>query len=84
VVCDFKNTVAAKNVPERLTTGGKYIQKIRIGKENKDNKVRVVLDLVPNYSYDLQQVFFKEENLFMIIINTLGSAPIDDPSELLK
>ncbi|MCI5197359.1 MAG: AMIN domain-containing protein, partial [Candidatus Electrothrix sp. AW5] len=42
VVCDFKNTVAAKNVPERLTTGGKYIQKIRIGKENKDNKVRVV------------------------------------------
>ncbi|MCI5188244.1 MAG: AMIN domain-containing protein [Candidatus Electrothrix sp. AS4_5] len=84
VVCDFKNTVAAKNVPERLTTGGKYIQKIRIGKQSKENKVRVVLDLVPNYSYDLQQVFFKEENLFMIIINTLGSAPIDDPSELLK
>ncbi|MCW5212192.1 AMIN domain-containing protein [Desulfobulbus sp. TB] len=84
VVCDFKNTVAAKNVPEHLKTGGKYIQKIRIGKKNTDNKVRVVLDLVPNYSYDLQQVFFKEENLFMIIINTLGSAPIDDPSELLK
>lgn len=84
VVCDFKNTVAAKNVPELLKTAGKYIQKIRVGKENKKNKVRVVLDLVPNYSYDLQQVFFKEENLFMIIINTLGSAPIDDPSELLK
>ena len=84
VVCDFKNTIAAKNVPERLKTAGKYIQKIRIGKQNKENKVRVVLDLVPNYSYDLQQVFFKEENLFVIIINTLGSPPIDDPSELLK
>jgi hypothetical protein len=31
-----------------------------------------VLDLVPNRNYDLQQVFFKEESMFMIIINTAG------------
>ena len=84
VVCDFKDTAAAKNIPDRLKIAGKYIQKIRIGKDKKENKVRVVLDLTPNYSYDLQQVFFKEENLFVIIINTLGNAPTGDPSELLK
>ncbi|WP_446009751.1 AMIN domain-containing protein [Candidatus Electrothrix sp.] len=84
VVCDFKDTVAAKDIPDSLKTAGKYIQKIRIGKEKKENKVRVVLDLTPSYSYDLQQVFFKEENLFVIIINTLGNAPTGDPSELLR
>ncbi len=84
VVCDFKDTTAAKDIPDRLKISGKYIQKIRIGKDKKENKVRVVLDLTPNYSYDLQQVFFKEENLFVIIINTLGNAPTGDPSELLK
>jgi hypothetical protein len=84
VVCDFKNTAAAKNIPTSLKTAGKYIQQVRIGKNKKENKVRVVLDLTPNYSYDLQQVFFKEENLFVIIINTLGNAPTGDPSELLK
>ncbi|WP_339138254.1 MAG: AMIN domain-containing protein [Candidatus Electrothrix sp. GW3-4] len=84
VVCDFKDTVAAKDIPDSIKIAGKYIQKIRVGKDKKENKVRVVLDLIPNYSYDLQQVFFKEENLFVIIINTLGNAPTGDPSELLN
>ncbi|MCI5161527.1 MAG: AMIN domain-containing protein [Candidatus Electrothrix sp. AX5] len=84
VVCDFKDTAVAKDIPESLKTAGKYIQTIRVGNNKGEKKVRVVLDLVPNYSYDLQQVFFKEENLFVIIINTLGNAPTGDPSELLK
>lgn len=84
VVCDFKDTAVAKDIPESLKTAGKYIRKIRVGNNKGEKKVRVVLDLVPNYSYDLQQVFFKEENLFVIIINTLGDAPAGDPSDLLK
>jgi len=84
VVCDFKDTAVAKDIPESLKTAGKYIQTIRVGNNKGEKKVRVVLDLVPNYSYDLQQVFFKEENLFVIIINTLGNTPTGDPSELLK
>ncbi|RWX49737.1 AMIN domain-containing protein [Candidatus Electrothrix communis] len=84
VVCDFKNTAAAKNISDSLKTAGKYIEEIRVGKNKREKKVRVVLDLVPNFSYDLQQVFFKEENLFVIIINTLGNAPTGDPSDLLK
>jgi hypothetical protein len=84
VVCDFKDTAVAKDIPESLKTAGKYIRKIRVGNNKGEKKVRVVLDLVPNYSYDLQQVFFKEENLFVIIINTLGNAPTGDPSDLLK
>ncbi|MCI5137086.1 MAG: AMIN domain-containing protein [Candidatus Electrothrix sp. AR1] len=84
VVCDFKDTAVAKDIPESLKTAGKYIRQIRVGNDKGEKKVRIVLDLVPNYSYDLQQVFFKEENLFVIIINTLGNAPTGDPSDLLK
>jgi len=84
VVCDFKDTAVAKDIPESLKTAGKYIRQIRVGNNKGEKKVRIVLDLVPNYSYDLQQVFFKEENLFVIIINTLGNAPTGDPSDLLK
>ncbi|XOF34691.1 MAG: AMIN domain-containing protein [Candidatus Electrothrix sp. YB6] len=75
VVCDFTKTVAAEDIPETIPTTGKYIRKIRVGKKTAENKVRVVLDLTPNYSYDLQQVFFKDESLFVLIINTLGSSP---------
>ena len=71
VVCDFKNTDAAKEIPVSIKTDGKYVNNIRISKKNNPKKVRVVLDLAPNHSYDLQQVFFKDDNLFVIIINTI-------------
>jgi len=34
-------------------------------------KVRVELVLVPTRNYDLQQLFFKEDNLFVIIVKEL-------------
>ncbi len=84
VVCDFKGTTAAVDLPDSIKTEGKFVQKIRISKKNKTDKVRVVLDLAPNNSYDLQQVFFKEDNLFVIIINTLADATTAEPEKLLR
>jgi len=75
VVCDFKETAAADVLPSSIKTGGKYVQSIRIGKETSPKKIRVVLDLAPNNSYDLQQVFFKDDNLFVIIVNVLHNTP---------
>ncbi|MCI5158676.1 MAG: hypothetical protein D3906_09615 [Candidatus Electrothrix sp. AUS1_2] len=70
--------------PQECLTAEREKKNQGMRKEEEEKKIRVVLDLVPNYSYDLQQVFFKEENLFVIIINTLGNAPAGDPSELLN
>jgi hypothetical protein len=69
VVCDFLDTALDKGVRSLLETGGNYISRIRVAKHSGPDKVRVVLDLVPNRNYDLQQVFFKEDNLFIILIN---------------
>ena len=71
VICDFKDTRLADSAQNLIKTDGQNVKIIRISKTRNPEKVRVVLDLVPNRSYDLQQVFFKEDNLFVIIVNTV-------------
>ncbi len=84
VVCDFKDTRIGQGIPNTIKTDGKYVRSIRVGKKNAPDKIRVVLDLVPSHSYDLQQVFFKEDNLFVIIINTMSTAASTPPENPLK
>ena len=71
VICDFNNTQLADSAKNIVRIDGKHIKVIRTTRTKKPEKVRVVLDLEPNRSYDLQQVFFKEDNLFVIIVNTV-------------
>jgi hypothetical protein len=71
VICDFKDTRLADAAQNLIKTDGQHVKIIRISKTVQPEKVRVVLDLEPNRSYDLQQVFFKEDNLFVIIVNTV-------------
>ena len=70
VICEFNSTQIVDSVKNVIKADGKYIKIIRITKHKKPDRIRVVLDLEPNRSYDLQQVFFKEDNLFVIIVNT--------------
>lgn len=76
VVCDFLDTKGSKELPAKISVKGKYIQAIRIQKMNTPQKVRVILDLAAKKNYDLQQVFFKKENLFVLIINTQGNVSV--------
>ncbi len=81
VVCDFKGAEAAIDVPNTIKTDGKYVHTIRIGRENTPKKIRVVLDLTSSKNYDLQQVFFKDDNLFVIIINSQSNTPTREELE---
>ncbi|MGE4560502.1 MAG: AMIN domain-containing protein [Desulfobulbus sp.] len=71
VICDFNNTKLTGSAKNRIKTQGKYVKTIRTSTTKKPAKVRVVIDLEPNRSYDLQQVFFKDDDLFVIIVNTV-------------
>lgn len=75
VVCDFKNTKMGSLLKNTIKTNGQYVKAIRIGRHKNPEKIRVVIDLKPDNSYDLQQVFFKEDNLFVVIVNTMHNAP---------
>jgi len=72
IICDFPDTRVSDEVQEILDASGHFVDKIRVEKNEFPDKVRVVIDLFTGNDYDLQQVFFKEDNLFVLIVNTLG------------
>jgi hypothetical protein len=80
VICDFDAVELADTVANNIETDGRYVTNIRVGKHSNPERVRVVLDLEPNKSYDLQQIFFREDNLFVMIVNTLeDDQPFTEP-----
>ncbi|MDD3813691.1 MAG: AMIN domain-containing protein [Desulfocapsaceae bacterium] len=70
IVCDFMDAVLGENVPEVIPSTGKFVKQIRVEKNVNPHKIRVVLELVPNRHYDLEQVFFKEENLYVLFVKS--------------
>lgn len=73
IFCDFARAKIGKGVQNDIHAGGKFIEKIRVRRDDDQEKVRVTLDLAAGNNYDLQQVFFKEDNLFVLIVNLLDS-----------
>ncbi len=71
VLCDFSGMELGKGVEENIAAKGKYVERISTSKQSQPDKIRVVLNLSPNRDYDLQQVFFKNDNLFVLIVNEL-------------
>ncbi len=78
VLCDFMDMQLGSGVTEVISAKGKYVERIRAARHENPDKVRVVLDLAPDRDYDLQQVFFKNDNLFFIIVNELPVEVISD------
>lgn len=74
VFCDFVGMELDKGVEPTIAAKGKFVESIRVSKQGKPEKIRATLHLVPNRDYDLQQVFFKSDNLFVLIVNELPPA----------
>lgn len=72
IVCFFKNASGGSELKDLIGTGGRYVKNIKVGKYQNPDNIRVVLELVPGNNYDLQQVFFKDDKVFMLIINKAG------------
>ncbi|WP_419176732.1 AMIN domain-containing protein [Desulfosediminicola sp.] len=73
VICDFENTIIAKSIASRIEAKGKFVDTIDVTSQEQD-MARVVLNLHPGKDYDLQQVFFKEDKLFVLIVSDLTSS----------
>ncbi len=70
LVCDFFGARLARGIDHRIKVNGSLIRQIRIAiHKGARPRVRVVLDLVPNQDYDAEQIFFKDENLYTIIVS---------------
>ncbi len=79
VVCDFLGMkIDKQHVKNIISTKGKYIKNIRVGLHSSPvPKTRVVLDLTPDHNYDIEQMFFKEENLFVIVVHLVKEDKTD-------
>ncbi len=71
VICEFTNLQVAPALEGPIKISGRFVKAIRLDKAPDGGKVRVFVELEPNQSYDLQQVFFKEDNFFVLIVNTV-------------
>ena len=71
VLCEFPNMKLGQDVRSDIPANGKYVERIRTLRDDDAGKVKVILDLSPDRDYDLQQVFFKNDNLFVLIVNEL-------------
>ena len=68
IVCDFKNAGIGDKVPENISAQGEFVKQIRVEKNVTAHKIRVVIELLPNRHYDLKQVFFKEESMYVLFV----------------
>jgi hypothetical protein len=67
VICDFTSATLAEAIPALIPAQGEFIQQILV--ETKENSsIRITLELVPNRHYDLEQLFFKDENLYVLLV----------------
>jgi len=71
IVCDFTGMVMAEDVAPVIDARGAYVRKIVTTVDREPRKIKVVLELTAGRDYDLRQVFFKDDNLFVLIVNTL-------------
>ncbi len=68
IICDFQDAALDNSIKELLSLQGEYISQIRVKKDMPAHKTRIILELIPNRSYDLKQVFYKEDGLFVLYI----------------
>jgi hypothetical protein len=69
IYCDFPDVRMEKTVNRTIGVNGKYVLQIRTGiHPPPESKTRVVLDLVPHHDYEVEQLFYENENRYSIII----------------
>jgi hypothetical protein len=69
IACDFYGARLGKGIGRCIKVNGRLIQQIRTAvHQGKNPKVRVVLDLMPGKNYEVEQVFYKKDNLYVITV----------------
>lgn len=73
VVCDFPDARFTATIGRKVEVNARFVQRIRIGiHKSPKSKVRVVLDLVPDQDYEVEQTFFRKENLYTLTFKSAG------------
>ena len=78
VVCDFINAEPGPDIKRTIEINGQYIKRIRTGiHSNPKIKTRIVLDLVPDRDYKIQQIPSPKSNSFTLVVKVAASTGND-------
>lgn len=72
VICTFSEAVLADRVPAVIPTKGRYIHLVQMDNDPDAATVRITLELTPNHHYDLKQIYFREEKVYVLLISASG------------
>ncbi|QTA87751.1 SH3 domain-containing protein [Desulfonema magnum] len=74
VVCDFFGLRLGSGIRRQTEVNGDLVQKIRIGvHKGAEPKTRVVMDLVSDRDYEVEQIFFRKENLYTLTFKSVSN-----------
>jgi hypothetical protein len=69
LVCDFQKARLEPGVKPQIPVSGNLIKDIRVAYHaDPASKVRVVLDLQPDRVYEVEQIYFRQESQFILIL----------------
>lgn len=72
VACEFPDAVMGEDVPAVFETAGRYVKSVSFTAQENPATVRAMLTLDSASNYNLKQVFFKDDNLFVLMVNSSG------------
>ena len=69
IICDFPDVLMDKTVKRVIPINGRYVLQVRTGiHPPPESKSRVVIDLAPNHDYEVEQLFYENNNRYAMII----------------
>ncbi|MBA4397531.1 MAG: hypothetical protein C0394_09145 [Syntrophus sp. (in: bacteria)] len=74
IVIDIKNVSSVRKGLTRIDVPGKLIRQIRSSLDHASRQLRIVVDLSPSISYEVEPIFYKAEKIYMLDIS---EAPAD-------
>ena len=81
IVCDFIGMALEGDIAPVIEARGAYVRKIVTTVDKDPQKIKVILELTAGRDYDLRQVFFKDNNLFVLIVNALDEERAAKPGD---
>jgi hypothetical protein len=73
-VIDIKNVSSVRKGLTRINVRGKLIRQIRSSLDHASRQLRIVVDLSPSISYEVDPAFYRAEKIYVLDIS---AAPVD-------
>jgi hypothetical protein len=69
IVIDIKNVLSVRQGLTRIKVQGKLIRQIRTALDRPSHRLRIVVDLAPTRSYEVEPAYYKAEKMYVLDIS---------------